>query len=494
MNSQIVLVAVVAVVVVMAGITVSVYDQDNEPPAPQEELVFVEGYSVTVLTDKQEYDLGDTIHYSIVNTGTVEASFWNIFYGFYIADLYGNHIGGGAGVDEIYHLPPGGRVDDTWVISYYGDLAPPGPYVIGIDGAESEPFTITHDNPAFYEPASVDGYSVIVLTDKQEYKRGEKVRWAIENIGTVEASFETFHRVIMVEDASGDFVSGVIGDRKLSLDPGERVNGVWLPHEFDGELLPAGTYVLNARKFQSEPFTIIQNEPALPEPYFVSKYSVTVLTDKQEYKSGETIRYSIINTGNKQAGFNDQYYGFRVEDLHGDVVTRPPNALGSSALWSGDYVNGTWDQSDFVGTLIPAGTYVITANVGKSEPFTITNDTHIAQDTPVPEERYPIVVYTDKREYQIGDIVYYTIKNIDSTAVPFSNTIYGFSVRDIHGNYIASLPVEPTTGWLQPNKGPRGDWSSYDIPPGMYVIVAGGYSSKPFILHHDYPAIIPGPK
>lgn len=154
----IVLALVVAVVIVSAyygSLVTQVEPVTSDAPVTQVEPVFVEGYSVTVITDKQEYEIGETVRYSIINTGTVEASFRNIAYGLVIEDLYGNHVSSPATGQLEVRLQPDERADGSWYLDYYGNVIPPGPYVIAVDGAKSEPFTI-YGEPPFFDLTSIN--------------------------------------------------------------------------------------------------------------------------------------------------------------------------------------------------------------------------------------------------------------------------------------------------------------------------------------------------
>ena len=54
-----------------------------------EQLVFVDGASISILTEKIDFDLGEEIHIKIVNSGTTDLTFPDASYGLEIKQLDG---------------------------------------------------------------------------------------------------------------------------------------------------------------------------------------------------------------------------------------------------------------------------------------------------------------------------------------------------------------------------------------------------------------------
>jgi len=70
----------------MAGLVVGVFEnfQYNH-----EQLVFQEGYSISIVTEKIDFELGEQIHIKIVNSGTIPLTFPDASYGLKVTGLDG---------------------------------------------------------------------------------------------------------------------------------------------------------------------------------------------------------------------------------------------------------------------------------------------------------------------------------------------------------------------------------------------------------------------
>ena len=55
----------------------------------QEQLVYVDGSGISILTEKIDFDLGEEIHIKIVNSGTTDLTFHDASYGLEIKQLDG---------------------------------------------------------------------------------------------------------------------------------------------------------------------------------------------------------------------------------------------------------------------------------------------------------------------------------------------------------------------------------------------------------------------
>ena len=84
----------------MAGLVVGVFEnfQYNH-----EQLVFQEGYSISIVTEKIDFELGEQIHIKIVNSGTIPLTFPDTSYGLKVTGLDG----------VLYYTPMAAQVIST---------------------------------------------------------------------------------------------------------------------------------------------------------------------------------------------------------------------------------------------------------------------------------------------------------------------------------------------------------------------------------------------
>ena len=84
----------------MAGLVVGVFEnfQYNH-----EQLVFQEGYSISIVTEKIDFELGEQIHIKIINSGTIPLTFPDTSYGLKVTGLDGTP----------YYIPMAAQVIST---------------------------------------------------------------------------------------------------------------------------------------------------------------------------------------------------------------------------------------------------------------------------------------------------------------------------------------------------------------------------------------------
>ena len=84
----------------MAGLILGVFEnfQYNH-----EQLVFQEGYSISIVTEKIDFELGEQIHIKIVNSGTIPLTFPDTSYGLKVTGLDG----------VLYYTPMAAQVIST---------------------------------------------------------------------------------------------------------------------------------------------------------------------------------------------------------------------------------------------------------------------------------------------------------------------------------------------------------------------------------------------
>ena len=112
---------------------------------------------------------------------------------------------------------------------------------------------------------------------------------------------------------------------------------------------------------------------------FVEGSSISVVTEKSDFKKGEEINIRIINSGTTSLIFSDASYGLRITGLSGILMYAPSAAQVISNLEPGDEIEFSWDQTKNDGDTALEGLYKISAkgvdekenNVEKSTTVTI---------------------------------------------------------------------------------------------------------------------------
>jgi len=95
---------------------------------------------------------------------------------------------------------------------------------------------------------------------------------------------------------------------------------------------------------------------------FVQGSSLTILTEKIDFKKGEIIKIRIINSGTTPITFSDASFGFRITGLDGRVLYSPISAQVISVLEPKVERIFEWDQIKNDGDFILEGTYKITSS------------------------------------------------------------------------------------------------------------------------------------
>ena len=112
---------------------------------------------------------------------------------------------------------------------------------------------------------------------------------------------------------------------------------------------------------------------------FVEGSSISVVTEKSDFKKGEEIEIRIVNSGTVPLTFSDTSYGLRITGLSGILMYAPISAQVVSSLESGDEITLSWNQIKNDGDAALEGLYKISAkaiddegnNVEKSTTITI---------------------------------------------------------------------------------------------------------------------------
>ncbi len=111
---------------------------------------------------------------------------------------------------------------------------------------------------------------------------------------------------------------------------------------------------------------------------FVEGSSISIVTEKSDFKKGEQINIRIVNSGTTSLIFSDVSYGLRITGLSGILMYSPTTQVVST-LEPGDEIKFSWDQTKNDGDSVLEGLYKISAkgvdgeanNVEKSTTVTI---------------------------------------------------------------------------------------------------------------------------
>lgn len=92
---------------------------------------------------------------------------------------------------------------------------------------------------------------------------------------------------------------------------------------------------------------------------FVEGTSISVVTEKFDFKKGETINIRIVNSGTTPLFFPDTSYGLRITGLSGILMYAPEKTLVISKLGSEEEIVFSWNQIKNDGDTALEGLYKI---------------------------------------------------------------------------------------------------------------------------------------
>jgi len=92
---------------------------------------------------------------------------------------------------------------------------------------------------------------------------------------------------------------------------------------------------------------------------FVEGASISIVTEKFDFKKGEEIIIRIVNSGTIQLTFSDASYGLKITGLSGILMHTPVSAQVISNLEPGDEIIFSWDQIKNDGDAALEGLYKI---------------------------------------------------------------------------------------------------------------------------------------
>jgi|TARA_B110001454_G_scaffold119348_1_gene111357 hypothetical protein len=92
---------------------------------------------------------------------------------------------------------------------------------------------------------------------------------------------------------------------------------------------------------------------------FVDGSSISIVTEKFDFKQDELIQIKVINSGTNQLTFSDSSYGLKITGLFGILIYSPISAQVISTLDPGDEIIFSWDQIKNDGDTALDGVYKI---------------------------------------------------------------------------------------------------------------------------------------
>ncbi|HJM00502.1 MAG TPA: hypothetical protein QF456_00410 [Nitrosopumilus sp.] len=112
---------------------------------------------------------------------------------------------------------------------------------------------------------------------------------------------------------------------------------------------------------------------------FVEGSSLSIVTEKFDFKQDELIQIKIVNSGTNELTFSDSSYGLKITGLSGILMYSPLSSQVISNLDPGNEIIFSWNQINNDGNTALEGVYKISAkgmdadgnNVEKSTTVTI---------------------------------------------------------------------------------------------------------------------------
>ena len=108
---------------------------------------------------------------------------------------------------------------------------------------------------------------------------------------------------------------------------------------------------------------------------FVEGNSVSIVTEKFDFKQGEEITLRVVNSGTTPLVFSDASYGLKITGLSGTLMYSPISAQVISELAPGDEIIFSWDQIKNDGNPVLEGLYKISVNGVDKEGNTVERST-----------------------------------------------------------------------------------------------------------------------
>ena len=124
------------VIGVVSGLVYGLYLMDFKQTS---QLIYVEGPSVSIVTEKFDFKQNEQIKIRVINSGTIPLTFSDASYGLRITGLSGILMYSPVAVQVVSELKPGDEVEFSWdQIKNDGDKALEGLYKISAKGVDDQ--------------------------------------------------------------------------------------------------------------------------------------------------------------------------------------------------------------------------------------------------------------------------------------------------------------------------------------------------------------------
>ena len=110
---------------------------------------------------------------------------------------------------------------------------------------------------------------------------------------------------------------------------------------------------------------------------YVEGPSVSIVTEKSDFKIGEEIKIRVVNSGTVPLTFSDSSYGLRITGLSGILMYTPVSAQVISHLEPGDEIEFSWDQIKNDGDTVLEGLYKISSKGVDGQGKTVERSTTV---------------------------------------------------------------------------------------------------------------------
>lgn len=95
---------------------------------------------------------------------------------------------------------------------------------------------------------------------------------------------------------------------------------------------------------------------------FVDGASISIVTEKSDFKKGEEIKIIIVNSGTTPLTFSDTSYGLKISGLFGIMMYSPPALQVITTLKPNEEIVFAWDQMKSDNLPVLEGLYKISSN------------------------------------------------------------------------------------------------------------------------------------
>ena len=110
---------------------------------------------------------------------------------------------------------------------------------------------------------------------------------------------------------------------------------------------------------------------------YVEGSSLSIVTEKFDFKKGEDIQIRIVNSGTTQVNFTDTSYGLRITGLSGILMYSPSSTPSVSILDPGEEAIFLWDQKKNDGDSALEGLYKISVKGTDPQGMSIEKSTTV---------------------------------------------------------------------------------------------------------------------